>query len=183
VIESTLPGGRASGIVDIVARTMLCSLLFGAFATAACTDDAAGGGGSSSSASQGGGASTNGGAAAAGGGGDGGGVPTHPWEDGSFRTLPAISAPLVDWIDALEHPESGEYRYFTEDRVNAFDVFFDAVLEATDVMVVDPDEVNWCALQDLADEAGYALRRFTMKSRAGGSSTASTRRASATPTS
>jgi hypothetical protein len=82
------------------------------------------------------------------------------WHAGSFRTLPAERDDLVAFVARLPHPNAGEFGRVSPARAARFRALLDAMFEAVELGQADGRLPDWCAVQALAQDAGYELSRF-----------------------
>src|SRR5688572_418103 len=82
------------------------------------------------------------------------------WHAGTFRQLPALEDDLASFVAALPHPRDGGYGTLSANRTAAFTALLDAMFATIDDNRADGARGDWCAVQALADDAGYQLYRF-----------------------
>jgi hypothetical protein len=82
------------------------------------------------------------------------------WHAGTFRQLPSLEDDLASFVAALPHPRDGGYGTLSANRTTRFTAMLEAMFATIDDNRDDGARGDWCAVQALADDAGYQLYRF-----------------------
>src|SRR5262245_61677112 len=82
------------------------------------------------------------------------------WHAGNFRYLDSMSADLVPFVEALPHPNQGNYGKLSNTRKANFNALLDALFAAIDASLIDGNTGDWCAVRTRAAAAGYNVTRF-----------------------